>query len=83
MWGACARNQPNSSKSAAEKSAQLSACSTAWLASRVEEDASPKFAEPTCNSLCGGEQTRSTMAFSDGEIFIRTFRHLWCIREKK
>jgi outer membrane protein assembly factor BamB len=46
-------------------------------------DASPKFAGPTRNSLGNGEQTRSTMAFSDGEVFIRTFRHLWCISEKK
>src|SRR5262249_36160508 len=46
-------------------------------------DASPKSAGPTRNSLGDGEQTRSTMAVSDGEIFVRTFRHLWCISEKK
>lgn len=46
-------------------------------------DASPKFKELAHNSLGPKEQTRATPAFSDGEIFLRTFRHLWCISEKK
>jgi outer membrane protein assembly factor BamB len=40
--------------------------------------AKPKFEILATNSLGNGENT-----ISDGEIFIRTFRHLWCIREKK
>ena len=33
------------------------------------------------NSL--GEFTNASLAPSDGEIFIRTHKHLWCIGEKK
>jgi outer membrane protein assembly factor BamB len=29
------------------------------------------------------EMVRSSHAFSDGRIFIRTYRHLWCIAESK
>lgn len=46
-------------------------------------DASPDFKEPTRNSLGAKEQTHSTMAISDGEIYLRTFRHLYCLSEKK
>jgi hypothetical protein len=28
-----------------------------------------------------GERSNSTPAFSDGEIFIRTFEHLYCIAD--
>jgi outer membrane protein assembly factor BamB len=45
--------------------------------------ASPKYELITTNTLSSGEQTNSSLAISDGEIFIRTFRHLWCISEKK
>ena len=45
--------------------------------------ASPTFKELGRNHLASGERMRSTPAFSDGEIYIRTFRHLWCISEKK
>jgi outer membrane protein assembly factor BamB len=39
--------------------------------------ASPKFELLGTNSL--GEMTQSSMAISNGEIFIRTYKHLWCI----
>ncbi len=39
--------------------------------------ASPKFELLATNSL--DEMTQSSMAISDGEIFIRTYKHLWCI----
>ena len=42
--------------------------------------ASPKFELLPVNSL--GEVTQSSMAFSDGEIFIRTYKSLWCIGKK-
>lgn len=35
------------------------------------------------NELGKGEIIRSSLASSEGEIFIRTYRHLWCISEKK
>jgi outer membrane protein assembly factor BamB len=45
--------------------------------------AKPKFEILATNSLGGGEQTNSSLAISDGEIFVRTFKHLWCIAEKR
>jgi outer membrane protein assembly factor BamB len=30
-----------------------------------------------------GERTRSSLAFSDGQVFVRTHESLWCIEEKK
>jgi outer membrane protein assembly factor BamB len=30
-----------------------------------------------------GERTRSSLAFSDGQVFARTHDALWCIEEKK
>ncbi|MCS6849688.1 MAG: PQQ-like beta-propeller repeat protein [Gemmataceae bacterium] len=45
--------------------------------------ARPQYEVLAVNSLGGGEQTNSSPVISDGEIFIRTFRHLWCISEKK
>lgn len=44
--------------------------------------ASPTFKELGRNRFGGKEGTRATPAFSDGEIFIRTYRHLWCIAAK-
>ncbi len=41
--------------------------------------AKPKFELLATNSLGGGEQTNSSLAISNGDIFIRTFKHLWCI----
>jgi outer membrane protein assembly factor BamB len=45
--------------------------------------AGPKFQVLAVNRLGAGEQSNASVAISDGEIFIRTFRSLWCIREKK
>jgi outer membrane protein assembly factor BamB len=45
--------------------------------------ANPKFELLATNSLGGGEQTNSSLAISNGDIFIRTFKHLWCISGKK
>jgi outer membrane protein assembly factor BamB len=45
--------------------------------------AKPKFEILSVNPLAKGEQTNSSFAISDGEIFIRTFKHLWCISDKK
>jgi outer membrane protein assembly factor BamB len=41
--------------------------------------ASPKYEVLAANSLGAGEQTNSTPAISNGEVFLRTFKHLWCI----
>lgn len=43
--------------------------------------ASPKFEVLAINSL--GESSNASVAPSDGDIFIRTHRALWCISEKK
>jgi outer membrane protein assembly factor BamB len=44
-------------------------------------EASPKYRLLATNRL--GEHTDASIAISNGEIFIRTFKHLWCISEKK
>ena len=44
--------------------------------------ASPKFELLTANRL-DGELTNSTQAMSNGELFIRTHKHLWCISARK
>jgi outer membrane protein assembly factor BamB len=43
--------------------------------------ASPKFEELATNAL--KENTNASIAVSNGELFIRTNKHLWCIAEKK
>src|SRR5262249_23051298 len=43
--------------------------------------AEPKFELLATNSL--GETTISSLAVSDGEIFLRTYKHLWCIGEAR
>lgn len=43
--------------------------------------AKPEFELIATNRL--GEHTNASPAISNGEIFIRTHRHLWCIGEKK
>jgi outer membrane protein assembly factor BamB len=43
--------------------------------------ASPKYQLLATNPL--REHTDSSPAISNGEIFIRTFKHLWCISDKK
>jgi outer membrane protein assembly factor BamB len=45
--------------------------------------ASPKYELLATNALGGGESTNSSLAISNGDIFIRTFKHLWCIGEQK
>ncbi len=45
--------------------------------------ANPKFEILATHSLGPGETTNSSVAISNGEIFIRTHRHLWCIAGKK
>ncbi len=42
-------------------------------------EASPKYRLLATNSLGAGEQTNSSLAISNGDLFIRTFKHLWCI----
>jgi outer membrane protein assembly factor BamB len=42
-------------------------------------EASPKFNQLRTNSLGGKERVNATIAASDGELFIRSYRHLWCI----
>jgi outer membrane protein assembly factor BamB len=42
-------------------------------------DASPQYNLLARNSLGPGEETNSSLAVSNGDIFIRTFKHLWCI----
>src|SRR5688572_26334581 len=44
--------------------------------------AKPTFELVGVNSI-GNELTNASHAFSDGEIFIRTHEHLWCIGETK
>jgi outer membrane protein assembly factor BamB len=43
--------------------------------------ASPKFEQLAKNSL--GEPVYASIAVSDGELFIRSYKHLWCIGDKK
>jgi len=45
--------------------------------------ANPKHELRAIISLGACEDTNSSVAISDGQIFIRTFKHLWCIGEKK
>lgn len=44
--------------------------------------ASPEYELLATNSLGRGESTNSSVAISNGDIFIRTFQHLWCIGQK-
>jgi hypothetical protein len=46
-------------------------------------NAGPRYELLAANRLGTGEQTNSSLAVADGEVFIRTFRHLWCIRVAK
>jgi outer membrane protein assembly factor BamB len=45
-------------------------------------DAAPKFKLLAVNSLGSGVQSNSSLAISDGDVFIRTFTHLWCIGKR-
>ena len=42
--------------------------------------AAPRYQLLAVNSL--GEMTQSSMAFSNGEVFVRTYKSLWCISGK-
>ena len=44
--------------------------------------ASPKYEVLATNRL-EGEQNNSSIAVSNGELFIRTHKTLWCISDKK
>jgi hypothetical protein len=44
--------------------------------------ASPKFELIGANSI-GNEMCNASLAVSNGEVFIRTHKHLWCISETK
>ncbi|MBM4073554.1 MAG: serine/threonine protein kinase [Planctomycetes bacterium] len=50
--------------------------------STVVFNASPKYELLATNRLGDGESTNSSPAISNGEIFLRTNRHLWCIAER-
>ena len=41
--------------------------------------ANPRYELLTVNELGSGEETNSSLAISNGDVFIRTFKHLWCI----
>jgi hypothetical protein len=41
--------------------------------------ANPRFELLAVNKLGGGEATNSSLAISNGDIFLRTFKNLWCI----
>jgi outer membrane protein assembly factor BamB len=43
--------------------------------------AKPTYELLAVNKLSG--DTNSSLAISDGQVFVRTFKHLWCIEEKK
>jgi hypothetical protein len=43
--------------------------------------AGPKFEQLACNTL-GEGLSNSSLAISDGELFIRTYKGLWCIGNK-
>jgi outer membrane protein assembly factor BamB len=45
--------------------------------------ARPKHEVLAVNPLAPGEQTNSSLAISDGAIFLRTFKQLWCIEATK
>lgn len=45
--------------------------------------AKPKFEILATNALGAGENTNSSMAISNGQVFVRTFKHLWCIEENR
>lgn len=45
--------------------------------------ASPKFTQLGRNVLKAGDIIRASIAVSDGELFIRSYSHLWCISHQK
>lgn len=45
-------------------------------------DAKPKYALLASNPLGKGDSSNSSLAISNGDIFVRTFRHLWRVRQE-
>jgi outer membrane protein assembly factor BamB len=45
--------------------------------------ANPKEYEEFAVNKLDGSTMRASVAASDGELFLRTYKHLWCIAEKK
>ncbi len=45
--------------------------------------ANPKEYDEVAANKLDGATTRASIAASDGELFIRTYKHLWCIAAKK
>lgn len=45
--------------------------------------ANPKFEVLAVNPLAAGEQTNSSPVVAGGEIYLRTFRHLYCVSAAK
>jgi outer membrane protein assembly factor BamB len=45
--------------------------------------ADPKYELLATNSLGQGESSNSSLAISNGDVFVRTFKHLWCLAETK
>lgn len=50
------------------------------IAGQRRRQPGPKFELPATNAL--GEMTNASTVSSGGEIFVRTFEHLWCIGDK-
>ena len=50
-----------------------------WSGDTIILNASPKFEVLQINSI--GEKTIGSIAVSNGDLFIRGYRHLWCISE--
>jgi len=46
-------------------------------------NASPTYELLAVNKLSPGESTNSSLAISDGQVFLRTFKHLYCIEQPK
>jgi len=44
--------------------------------------AGPKYQHLATNRL-GNEGMNASLAISNGDIFVRTHKHLWCIGERK
>ncbi len=44
--------------------------------------AKPVYELLSVNKLSNGESTNSSLAISNGQIFLRTFKHLWCIQNE-
>jgi outer membrane protein assembly factor BamB len=54
-----------------------------WEGNTFVLAARPKFELLAKNPLGTGEKILSSIAVSDGELFIRSYEHLWCIGAKK